>query len=1390
MKCISLLLCVVMIFGLLPMPATAAETVASGISGSASWTLEDGVFTISGGAMDNYSSAEEQPWHAYATQIQKVVIGSGVPRVGDYAFDGCENLSAVEIGSDVHTIGRYAFANTTSLTEVVLPKNVTTFCDGMFYKSGLKQLYIYARKTSFEGFNYIYRDEDTVLPLDTVIYCYSLSHAYYHIFRDVVELTDDLAMNIDNGNSTIALDPNEYVFVRDLWAAADTADGLVFDYTISMKTADIVRIHNEMVEEYQKIGSDYYNDGKLFLEAYIQLETDEGWVHLPKASAMYSIFEYNLRGDKNNYHSAWGGSNAEADFITITGDAAGVTVRVNATMQELEAYVGAPVNQMNIYISVEGESYRYNHYYDSISTNHSQMVESVGMSLCDARMRESGAEIFAQMTLDRKLTVEDFPWIEGASGFYEPVSRHYVWGYTFARMRYEYDEDGNWVCIGESFENLEGDGIATEDHSGILYGGVRGTFDAGSNASVSIREMLSPEELAFVETLKGVEPMGNGGEARIELNYTLYLTFADGSTKVLYGMYADEISSIAGVCLHTCSVCGLCTSEELLACNSQYGWRTNECICETPSPSIESSCVDNAVVIPEESFCYYGEVTARVETFDAELAVTTDYFKAIIDSVGSSDVAAVFDITLYNEYGEAIAINEWGGTEEYITLTIPVSAEIAQAAYAGELVLYHVDSNGIAETVAFTVDTVNNTLTFTGYSFSPYVLVETVPYYGRSQLAGMTNSTALLYAYDQIAAGVAVCAESIDIYNGVDPLSKDELRMVMDAYIRDYAHHFWLGNSYSYSSSSETVLQILPQYIMTGTELEDAQAAFDAAVEQILSGLDSSMTEFEKELYLHDVLAGMVTYEFTDNAHNAYGALVEGKAVCEGYAEALQYLLQRAGIQSFIATGSSINPGTGVGEAHAWNYVRIDGQYYHVDLTWNDQDEYLFHAYFNQTDAIIQEDHAINETAYPLPVCDATDAMYFTGKDTYLDSYTANSVGMLLQSNGLQAQVYIPGSVDEFLSWYSSNILTIAMHSGVSGGFSYGYTWLGREVIIYLKITCDHTDRVQQPGKAPDCVNDGYKEYFRCACGKYYADTSTMEEITNLEAWKTGDGKLPALGHEWGQWYVEEQATCTEDGVECRDCSRCDHSETRPLEAAGHEYVHIVTDPTCREQGYTTHTCANCGDSYVDSYVNATGHSYGAWYTVKDATCTEDGQKRHDCANCDHFKTEVIAAIGHNYNSVVTAPTCTEQGYTTHTCANCGDSYVDSYVDALGHNHVVTDSVAATCTEDGYITYTCHCGDSYTEVLEATGHSYVDGACEHCGEADPDATLLGDANGDGTINYLDAMLIAQYYVGDIGEEDLALSAADVNGDGTVNYLDAMMIAQYYVGDIEEFPRKG
>ena len=177
-----------------------------------------------------------------------------------------------------------------------------------------------------------------------------------------------------------------------------------------------------------------------------------------------------------------------------------------------------------------------------------------------------------------------------------------------------------------------------------------------------------------------------------------------------------------------------------------------------------------------------------------------------------------------------------------------------------------------------------------------------------------------------------------------------------------------------------------------------------------------------------------------------------------------------------------------------------------------------------------------------------------------------------------------------------------------------------------------------------------------------------------------------------------------------------------------HSYKDVVTAPTCTEKGYTTHTCA-CGDSYVDTYVDALGHAWDNGKVTKEPTETETGVKTYTCTRCGETKTETIPKLTHehNYNAVVTAPTCTEKGYTTHTCA-CGDSYVDTYTDALGHawdNGKVTKP--ATETEDGVKTFTCtRCGETKTETIPATGvvdvtemftdvsHSWADDGIQYC----------------------------------------------------------------------------
>ncbi len=185
--------------------------------------------------------------------------------------------------------------------------------------------------------------------------------------------------------------------------------------------------------------------------------------------------------------------------------------------------------------------------------------------------------------------------------------------------------------------------------------------------------------------------------------------------------------------------------------------------------------------------------------------------------------------------------------------------------------------------------------------------------------------------------------------------------------------------------------------------------------------------------------------------------------------------------------------------------------------------------------------------------------------------------------------------------------------------------------------------------------------------------------------------------------------------------------------------------------------------------MDATGHSYGSWKQTKAPTCTEKGRGTRECY-CGYIEDYDLAALGHTYQIAVTAPTCTEQGYTTHTCERCGDSYVDSYVDALGHSWdegVVTKE--PTVDAEGEKTCTCaRCGETKTEILPKLPDEKPD-------------VLLGDVNGDGRVNARDVRALLRYIAGLNESGTINEAAADFNGDGRINARDARALLRHIAG---------
>ncbi|MBQ7637498.1 MAG: leucine-rich repeat protein [Clostridia bacterium] len=190
------------------------------------------------------------------------------------------------------------------------------------------------------------------------------------------------------------------------------------------------------------------------------------------------------------------------------------------------------------------------------------------------------------------------------------------------------------------------------------------------------------------------------------------------------------------------------------------------------------------------------------------------------------------------------------------------------------------------------------------------------------------------------------------------------------------------------------------------------------------------------------------------------------------------------------------------------------------------------------------------------------------------------------------------------------------------------------------------------------------------------------------------------------------------------------------LRAPEHNYIASVTPPTCTERGCTTYVCSDCGDSYVDDYVDALGHSYGELIAGSAATCFADGAVDHYvCARCglcfDADKNEinslVIPCPGHDYGEWIAekAPSCETPGTKgRYHCSRCGGDFDenketlnDLSIPASGHDYGEwINAVPASCTENGTVGH-FHCDrcekdfDENREaivktVIPAAGHSF------------------------------------------------------------------------------------
>lgn len=241
---------------------------------------------------------------------------------------------------------------------------------------------------------------------------------------------------------------------------------------------------------------------------------------------------------------------------------------------------------------------------------------------------------------------------------------------------------------------------------------------------------------------------------------------------------------------------------------------------------------------------------------------------------------------------------------------------------------------------------------------------------------------------------------------------------IVDYIAQDCPQYFWMnsGTTWHYAADTKIVSSIDLTYCYSKTQVETMQGEIDAVVNSICSKITENMSDYEILLTAYESLVNMIDYDNigleaqekagklqpgeADELRSIYGAFVNKKSVCVGYARATQYILQKYGIECVVV--NSIES-----EKHAWNLAKIDGDYYYFDTTWGDgsntdaskhQFDGVNYDYLCITSQELSrlESHT-PEDAMPVPDCTADKCNYYKKTGRLLESADYEAVQKLIE---------------------------------------------------------------------------------------------------------------------------------------------------------------------------------------------------------------------------------------------------------------------------------------------------------------------------------------------------------------------------------------------------------
>ncbi len=208
--------------------------------------------------------------------------------------------------------------------------------------------------------------------------------------------------------------------------------------------------------------------------------------------------------------------------------------------------------------------------------------------------------------------------------------------------------------------------------------------------------------------------------------------------------------------------------------------------------------------------------------------------------------------------------------------------------------------------------------------------------------------------------------------------------------------------------------------------------------------------------------------------------------------------------------------------------------------------------------------------------------------------------------------------------------------------------------------------------------------------------------------------------HNWTDWIQIAAASCTQEGMEIRECFNCDYRQDRSIPMIAHSYGEwqTVQEPSCQHSGIRHRVCSVCGDIEREM-IPETPHQYSSWSVVRAASCTEEGLRQSSCIYCGNIQTETIPKTDHVYGDwhVSKEATCTGEGTRQRSCQVCGNIQTEVLpvtphnfggwevsVEATDHSSGIRRRVCQTCSYEETQNYdpegTLRRGDSGSAVQE------------------------------------------------------------------------------------------